>query len=334
MAVLKRKRELFSRFEDAIRLSGWNLLYLTNGQQNPARYQIFRDGYGGTVRVYMWNITHGGNNRPADEYRIQPTGIEEFELEPNGRTLVLGWWEDVGVFAGWDVRQHLGKFGKSPSFQINEAALQKALANTFAPYKKASGETAIAFRPDFAGTYVEFLEQLHDSGAVPAEAGLLEKLSDDPDSVTQKEIEDDVSAERKYAVSATKRALRALDFARRVLSAYEHQCAMCGTQMRLVEGAHILPVTHLDSNDKTHNGVALCVLHHRAYDRALVTFDPDLKIHINGSMVEKFKHDSLAGGLTTFEKNLRPFLVPAAAKADRPLKEFVKKANALRGWSV
>lgn len=328
------KPGLLGRFEEAIRLSGWNLLYLSTGK-HPARYQVFRDGRGGTVRVYIWNITHGGGaKRKQDEYRIQPTGVPKFELEPNGRTLVLGWWEDVGVFAGWDVRQHAGALGKSSSFQINEKALRQALLTGFAPYKKASGETAIAFRPDFAGTYVEFLQPLHDSGAVPAEANLLGKLSEDPDSVSDKDIEDDIPEKRKYAVLSTKRALRALDFARRVLSAYDHQCAMCGTQLRLVDGAHILPVTHQSSTDQTRNGVALCALHHRAYDRSLVTFDPAFKVHVNEAMVKKLQDDERAGGLKEFRSRLRPIITVPADKKDRPWKKFVVEANDLRGWKL
>jgi hypothetical protein len=59
------------------------------------------------VKCYIWNITPGGKNRPADEYRVQPTGVAKFEPGPGTKTLILGWWEDVGVFAGWDVREHL-----------------------------------------------------------------------------------------------------------------------------------------------------------------------------------------------------------------------------------
>lgn len=328
------KKVLLARFEEAIRLSGWNLLYLTQGS-HPARYQVFREGRGGTVRVYIWNISHGGGGRKAEEYRIQITGIDQaFEPEPNGRTLILGYWDDVGVFAGWDYRHHTGELGGSPSMQVSERALRGALLSGFAPYVNQNGETAIAFRPDFAGTYVEFQVPLHDSGAVPAEADLLGKLSEDPDSVSDKEIDTDVSEKRKYALIATKRALRAIDFARRVLGAYEHQCAMCGIQLRLVDGAHILPVTHPNSTDQTRNGVALCALHHRAYDHSFVTFDLAYKVHINEPMVKKHRDEDRAGGLTNFTANLRPMIVVPADKKDRPGKGFVSEANKLRGWEL
>ncbi|WP_157140189.1 HNH endonuclease [Roseibium aggregatum] len=308
------------------------MLYLTKGK-HPARYSVFKDGRGGIVRVYIWNITHGGAGRKKEEYRIQVTGFDKFEPEPKGRTLILGWWEDVGVFAGWDYRHHTGKLGGSPSMQVSEEALRKALLSGFSPYINQKGETAIAFRPDFAGTYVEFLESLHDSGAIPKEAQLLDKLSEDPDDVSDADIDSEIDAKRKFAVHAAKRALRANDFSRRVLGAYQHRCAMCDMQLRLIDGAHIVPVEH-SGNDQTSNGIALCALHHRAYDRSLVTFDPDFKVHVNEGLVKRLDAEDRAGGLKDFRDRLRPIINLPPDKKDRPKSLFVARANSLRGWAL
>jgi putative restriction endonuclease len=327
------KTQLFDRFEDAVRLSGWSLLYLGR-KSHPAHYQIYREDRSYRVKVYIWNITHGGATRAADEYRIQITGIDTFDPEPNSRNLILGWWDEVSVFAGWDIRQHSGTLGASPSMQVSEGTLRQALLSGFAPYANRRGETAIAFRPDFLCTYIEFLEQIHDSGKVPSEADLLTKLSEDPDEVADEEIDEEVSEKRKFAILSTKRAMRALDFSRRILSAYEQRCAVCGVQLRLVDGSHILPVAHPDSTDQTANGVALCALHHRAYDRGLVTFDAKFKVHINEPMVEKLVNEDRADGLSSFKKALRPFISIPANKRDWPAARFVEKANRLRGWDL
>lgn len=327
------KPQLLERFEDAIRLSGWSLLYLSR-KKHPARYQVYRDDRSFPVKVYIWNITHGGATRAADEYRIQITGIAKFEPETDARNLILGWWDDVAVFAAWDIRQHSGVLGSSPSMQVSEGALRQALLTGFAPYINQKGETAIAFRPDFIGTYIQFLEQIHDSGTVPAEARLLTRLSEDPEVVRDQDIEEDVLEKRRFAVLATKRALRALDFSRRVLSAYEHRCAMCGVQLRLVDGAHILPAAHPDSTDQTANGVAMCALHHRAYDRGLITFDGEFKVRVNGPMVDALVADHRADGLKDFKGSLRPIIFTPADKRDRPGSRFVEKANRLRGWKL
>ncbi len=111
MAIL-RKADLLARFEEAVRLSDWNLLYLSNKGDHPARYRIFRDGKDLVVRVFIWNITRGGRVNLKDEYRIQNTGPKEIQPEVGARNLILGWWGEVGVFVGWDIREHVGPVKK------------------------------------------------------------------------------------------------------------------------------------------------------------------------------------------------------------------------------
>ncbi len=326
------KTLLLQEFEDAVRLSGWSLLFQSKSQ-HPAYYTIWRDDERYRVKVYIWNITPGGRASLPHEYRIQRTGVQ-FVPEPNTRTLVLGWWSEVGVFAGWDVRQHSKSDGSSPSLQINESALQKALLSGFAPSIKSNGETAIALRPDFMGTYIQHLETLHDSGKIPKEFKVLSHISEEPDEVDEDEIESEVASKRKRALVSTWKNLRANDFSRRVLTAYSHRCAMCGVQLRLIDGAHILPVGEPGSTDKTNNGVALCVLHHRSYDRGLVTFDQTFKTHVNEVMVRNLKDADRIGGIKIFRGAIRPILATPPDKKDRPQAKHVKRANTLRGWKL
>ncbi|PBB41190.1 HNH endonuclease [Mesorhizobium sp. WSM3866] len=325
------KLELVARFVEALKMGGWGVLFLSK-DEHPARFQVFKEGSNFAVRVYIWNISHGGKGRNPDEFRIQVTGFDHLTNPAGVKTVILGWWDDAEVFAGWDIRQHLAPLGASPSMQISRASLQDALLNGFAPYRNAKGETAIAIRPDFMGTYLRFLDDLHDSGKVPAEAALLEKLSADPDDVDEAEIDAAVAAARKHAIVTTRKALRALDFSKRILGAYGHRCAMCSTQLRLVDGAHILPVAHADSTDETSNGVALCAIHHRAYDRGLVTFKPDYSVVLNEVMASKLKKDDRNEGLKSFRAGLRPVIHIPPDKKDRLSKKFVVSANSLRGW--
>ena len=326
------KSKLFTQVEEAIRLSGWSLLYLGKKGRQPARYRIYRDGQAYLVKLYIWNITSGGKSRPVDEYRIQITGVRKFAVDHKARNLVLGWSADFEVFAGWDVRLHRRTLGSSPSFQINEAALHQANLSGFAPYVKATKETVIAFKPELIGTYIEFLEPLHDSGKIPAEAAVLTRVSQRPEDVDEEEIEEKVAGKRKRALVSMWRSVRSNSFSDRVLTAYSRRCAMCGVQLRLIDGAHILPVEHSGSTDQTANGVALCALHHRAYDRGLVTFDSRLKIRVNESEVKVLKEADEAGGLKDFRKALRGIIHIPPDKRDRPSQKFVVKANKLRGW--
>ena len=231
------KRQLFQVVETAVRDSGWNLLMLTARGEFPARYRVFRDASRHTVRVYIWNLTHGGGRmRPSHEYRIQVTsGVTRFEPEPHGETVILGWWDEIGVFAGFDYAHHTAPLGASPSIQIGEQALRQAEVNGFTPHNKGNGELAIAFRPDFIGTYIDQLKPLHGSGNVEAEVEVLSRLAEDPESINDAEIMATVAKQRRHAIRTTRRALRDIRFRNRVLTAYKNRCGFCGLQLRLLD---------------------------------------------------------------------------------------------------
>jgi putative restriction endonuclease len=282
------------------------------------------------VIIFIWNATHGGKGRKKDEFRIQITGVSDFQKTTGYKTLILGWYDEAKVFAGWDIRQHLGPVSSSPSMQISISALEQAEKTGFAFYVNQKGETAISVRPDFLGTYISFWKELHDSGRQPAEASILEKLSESAGSVSEAEIDADVKKKRRFAVSAVRRALRAADFSKRVLDAYGHKCAMCGVQLELLDAAHVLPASDLDSTDETSNGVALCLLHHRAYDNALVFFDKSFKVLINGPAIARLKRNKRDSGVVEFQKSLLPTLSVPTSKAMQPAANFICKANALR----
>ena len=80
------KPELLGVVEQSILDAGWRYLCLTPATEHPARYSLFRDGPSSIVRVYIWNLTPGGKNRPLDEWRIQVTGVSHFEPETEGKT--------------------------------------------------------------------------------------------------------------------------------------------------------------------------------------------------------------------------------------------------------
>jgi putative restriction endonuclease len=330
------KRQMLDEVENSIRASGWNLLYLSARGDHPARYTNYRGDVSHAVRVYIWNISHGGGPRSAAEYRIQITGLDpnQFMPEIGGKTLILGWWPNDEVFAGFDYRRHGGPLGGSPSMQIGLPALQAAVAHRFAPHRKNNGEVAIAFRPDFMGTYIDNLEALHDTGAVPQEVDLLERIAADPEDVDDDEVATTVAGPRQYAVVQTRRALRALDFSERVLGAYGSRCAMCGMQLRLVDGAHILPVAAPGSTDETSNGVALCALHHRAYDRGLVTFDTDYEIWVNEDRLAEFREADVHRYPKSFTRDLREVIRLPPDKGNRPNPAYIERANALRRWDL
>ena len=328
------KADLLLIVEDAIRECGRHFLSLSPVGAHPARYQVIGGDASKLIRVYIWNLTHGGRHRPADEWRIQATGIQRFEPEPGGATLILGWREDLGLFAGFDSARHQRDLGTSPSIQLREAALLAADRDGLAVHNKGNGELAVAFRPHLLAAYIDHMELLHATGNVPEEAELLDRVAQDPTAIGQDEIEQSVAEPRQFAIVSTQRALRESDFRRRVLTAYSRRCAMCGLALRLLDGAHILPAAHADSSDETANGVALCALHHRAFDRALVTFDNAYRIHVNHRKEQDLIAAHEAQGLDEFKQALRPALALPPDRRDRPRRRFVDAANTLRGWGT
>lgn len=329
------KKQLLSKVEEGFHAGEWELLYLSEPGEHPARYRVYRESDSLTVRIYVWNISHGGGAaRAVDEFRIQVTGLEtnRFEPEIGGKTIILGWWDTDEVFAGFDFRRHRSTLGSSPSLQVKQSCLHSASIHRFASYPKGNDETVVAFRPEFIGAYAKNLEDLHDTGHAPNEMRLLERIVERPDTNLNGEIDARVAQPRRVAIYETKRALRALDFGARILSAYEHRCAMCGMQLRLIDGAHILPVADPESTDETSNGIALCATHHRAYDRSLITFRPDYQIILNEKKIRELRAAEMAAGIGKFRENLKSVIRVPAERSSQPKREYVEKANARRGW--
>jgi putative restriction endonuclease len=76
--------------------------------------------------------------------------------------------------------------------------------------------------------------------------------------------------------TVTTRPKRDPDFRRRVLKAYEFRCAVCGFDVRLGSISIALDAAHIrwhqaGGPDEETNGLALCVLHHMAFDLGAFT---------------------------------------------------------------
>lgn len=316
----------------AISDSGWSVLYLGSVDEHPFRLLVYGEQASYRVRVYVWHLTHGGGAaRPKDEYRIQITGIDRFEQMPGEKTLVLGWWERMRIFAGFDVRKHMGELGKSPSIQIREEHLRKAHVNGFSPCDKGNQELAIAFRPDFFVEYVRSLEALHDFGQFAEDLAVLNVVAERPE-INDEEIPVADSTRRTTVISLRKR-LRDSGFRARVLTAYSFRCAVCGIQLKLVDAAHIIPVQYESSTDETSNGLALCALHHRAYDQGLIALGEDYSVLLSDKRVAYLKRLKQVEGLDEFRANLLPMILLPPSVSDRPHVEYIRIANRVRGWN-
>lgn len=328
MAILK-KDDLLEVVAQAVNECGWNIIYLS--RVHPFKIQIFNETESEKVKVIIYNLSHGGGRkRPENEYRIQ-VKEERLDVEPGFKTLILGYWDEMQVFAGFDLQKHIGTPGYSSSMQIKIEFLQKALLNGFSPCDKGNGEIAVAFRPDFFVEYVRNLQELHSFGSSSADFSVLQQVSDKPREINKEALEQ-LSSPRQTIVQSVSKKLRDNSFQRRVLTSYSFKCAICSLQLKLIDAAHIVPVSHERSTDETRNGVALCSIHHRAYDVGLVAFDSSYNVIHNEKKMDNLKKIGHDGGMAKFIRDLKPVLTVPPAVSDRPHIAYINLANKIRGW--
>ncbi len=331
MATIFKKKDLLYFVSQAVFECGWNVIYLND--EHPFKVKIFNETENYFVKIIIYNVTHGGGSkRAANEYRIQ---IKESTIKQEAcyKTLILGYYEALQVFAGWDTLKHLGTPGYSASFQIRAENLEQAFISGFSPCEKGNEEIAIAFRPDFFVEYVRNLETLHAFGQSQQDFAILEEVTR-MEIVPNAEVIQQVSQPRQEVVQAISKKQRNNSFRARVLRAYNYRCAFSGIQLRLVDAAHIVPVSYETSTDETSNGIALSSIHHKAYDKGLITFNEKYQIIFKDSEASKLQELNLHGGLEKFIADLRPIIDVPPAISDRPNVAYVQTANQLRGWTA
>jgi putative restriction endonuclease len=76
------------------------------------------------------------------------------------------------------------------------------------------------------------------------------------------------------------------DFRERVLSAYEYRCAVCGFNLRIGNIVVALEAAHIKWHqaggpDVQENGLSLCSLHHKLFDRGAFTIDANQAIAVS-----------------------------------------------------
>lgn len=330
MATIYKKKDLLYFVSQAVNDCGWNIIYLND--EHPFKVKIFNDLESYFVKIIIYNVSHGGGRmRAVNEYRIQ---IKEPILEPElgYKTLILGYYDKLGVFAGFDISKHFGAPGYSASFQIREENLEKASITGFSPCDKGNGEIAIAFRPDFFVEYVRNLESLHKFGESQRDFSILEEVTEN-EVIPNEEMTRQMSIPRQTVVQTISKKQRDNSFRNRVLRAYNYRCAFSGIQLRLIDAAHIVPVNFETSTDETSNGIALSALHHKAYDHGFITFNNKYRILINKNKTDKLKKLNLHEGLDKFIRDLRTIIDVPPAISDRPNVKYIETANKLRGWS-
>jgi putative restriction endonuclease len=135
-------------------------------------------------------------------------------------------------------------------------------------------------------------------------------------------------------------------FRERVLRAYQEQCAVCRLRhQELLEAAHILPDSDPRGEPVVSNGLALCNLHHAAYDSNILGVTPavrksvrpvpaelpipqapELKVEVRLDVLQERDGPMLEWGLQHFHG--KDIYVPHRAEL-RPNPEFLADRYAL-----
>ncbi len=117
------------------------------------------------------------------------------------------------------------------------------------------------------------------------------------------------AARRSYVTSLVRRRMHQQSFRERVLRAYREHCAVCRLKhYELLEAAHILPDSDPRGEPVVSNGLALCSLHHAAFDRNILGIRPDLVIELRSDILEETDGPMLIHGLQGFQS--KQILVP------------------------
>jgi putative restriction endonuclease len=143
-------------------------------------------------------------------------------------------------------------------------------------------------------------------------------VADDP-------VERDIR--RRYVTRTVQQRLHQQEFRERVLMAYQRHCAVCRLKReQLLEAAHIIA----DADDLgvpvVPNGIALCKLHHGAFDAHLIAVRPDYRIEVRRDVLEESDGPMLIHGLQGFHD--QPIRLPAR-EAQRPSPSLLEARYAL-----
>jgi putative restriction endonuclease len=127
--------------------------------------------------------------------------------------------------------------------------------------------------------------------------------------------------QREYARRLAKQRLHQPAFRTRVLLAYDTRCAVCRLQHgSLLDAAHIVPDSEVHGVPTTPNGLALCKIHHAAYDHNMLGVTPDYRVAINAEVLAEVDGPMLKHGIQ--EMHGRELTLPRRPR-DRPDRELL-----------
>lgn len=204
-------------------------------------------------------------------------------------------------------------------------------------HRRKKDEVAVALSPELLAPYLQSQRMIHDELVVEDE--WLSQLESATGAASDEQpLEDSLPSSkgvgaRQEVMRSFRTVRREHTFKNRVLAAYGDRCAVCEVQLRLVESAHIVPVKE-NGADETRNGIALCSLHHAAYDRGAIGIWADYTVTVNEGQVASLQSEGLGGGLDEFCRGLRGTLRVPVHPGERPDPDLLARGLEVRGWTT
>jgi putative restriction endonuclease len=107
---------------------------------------------------------------------------------------------------------------------------------------------------------------------------------------------------RRYITVEVQQRLHQDAFRVNVIRAYLESCAICRLRHpELLDAAHILEDKHPQGIPTVSNGLALCAIHHKAYDKNVLAIKPDYSVEIQEKVLREIDGPMLKYGLQEFQ---------------------------------
>lgn len=130
------------------------------------------------------------------------------------------------------------------------------------------------------------------------------------------------AALRKYVVRETRQRVHQAVFRSMVMRAYETQCAVCSLgHPQLLDAAHIVEDSHDDGIAAVRNGLAMCKIHHAAYDAGILGISPTCVVAIRDDILAEVDGPLFEHGIKGLHG--QTLMVLPRRQADRPDAELL-----------
>jgi putative restriction endonuclease len=135
--------------------------------------------------------------------------------------------------------------------------------------------------------------------------------------------EDATFYRRFYLTSNIQIRLHQRSFRERVLMAYSNQCALCKLKhIELLDAAHIISDKSESGDPIVQNGLALCKIHHAAFDNHFIGINPDYVIKVRTDLLNEIDGPMLKHGIQSLNDSR---LILPADKRNWPDKERLEE---------